>query len=379
MYIHVYIGLPNPDSHPGYYVDNPRVYRKLLKKVSPEGDDALLTTGGGSLKGPAGVYHGLFPGSDGTLPKPPAPSMKYDPDDPEDALNNPNYLQDSSSEEDFNEFGGKYEDENDENEDDVNAELLGEEFVEDEQLSEDISDELSGSDLEDLDFHDADHMFAGTEAEAARDPDEQQQADHQDDTVQSEDEESKTEGSENNTKKRLFLQRWARVLSPPLKRSGHVVMDLCTPDGVLERRTVGREDGVSAGYRTALKTRWGDLWGYTPTLKGVAYRLRLGASAGKVHYVPRYGPVKLAYPGQKLPKYSPRQLLDQETRVGGERHLKRIERSRQKMLAKDRDRMLEIEAQEGDSDPEGAGAVEGGEDEAVLLGEHMSDSISTKP
>ena len=47
----------------------------------------------------------------------------------------------------------------------------------------------------------------------------------------------------------------ARVIRRPDLRPGHVVLDLCTPDG-LERRTVSKRDG--ADYRTARKVAWGD-------------------------------------------------------------------------------------------------------------------------
>jgi hypothetical protein len=38
----------------------------------------------------------------------------------------------------------------------------------------------------------------------------------------------------------LFTKRWSRILLPPLKRTKHVVLDLCTPDGSLERRYIIR-------------------------------------------------------------------------------------------------------------------------------------------
>ncbi len=47
----------------------------------------------------------------------------------------------------------------------------------------------------------------------------------------------------------------ARVLRRPDLRPGHVVLDLCTVDG-LERRTVSKRDGVD--YRRARKVAWGE-------------------------------------------------------------------------------------------------------------------------
>ncbi|GME64324.1 DNA-binding TFAR19-related protein [Neofusicoccum parvum] len=50
-----------------------------------------------------------------------------------------------------------------------------------------------------------------------------------------------------------------RLVLPPLKRRGHVILDVCTPAGRLERWTVPRSFGRQA-YRDARKSRWGDLW-----------------------------------------------------------------------------------------------------------------------
>ena len=46
-----------------------------------------------------------------------------------------------------------------------------------------------------------------------------------------------------------------RVIRRPDLRPGHVVLDLCTTDG-LERRTVSKRDGIE--YRKARKVAWGD-------------------------------------------------------------------------------------------------------------------------
>lgn len=50
-----------------------------------------------------------------------------------------------------------------------------------------------------------------------------------------------------------------RLILPPLKRRGHVILDMCTPAGRLERWTVARSFGHQA-YRDARKSQWGDLW-----------------------------------------------------------------------------------------------------------------------
>lgn len=50
-----------------------------------------------------------------------------------------------------------------------------------------------------------------------------------------------------------------RAVLPPMKRTGHVILDLCTPSGTLERWTVPRSFSKQA-FRDARKSSWGDLW-----------------------------------------------------------------------------------------------------------------------
>lgn len=50
-----------------------------------------------------------------------------------------------------------------------------------------------------------------------------------------------------------------RVVYQPLKRRGHVTIDLCTPAGKIERWTVPKSFSKQA-YRDARKSKWGDLW-----------------------------------------------------------------------------------------------------------------------
>jgi ribosomal protein RSM22 (predicted rRNA methylase) len=50
-----------------------------------------------------------------------------------------------------------------------------------------------------------------------------------------------------------------RLILPPLKRKGHIVLDVCTPSGTFERWLVTRRNGKQA-YRDARKAKWGDLW-----------------------------------------------------------------------------------------------------------------------
>ncbi|KAI5867558.1 mitochondrial small ribosomal subunit Rsm22-domain-containing protein [Durotheca rogersii] len=65
-----------------------------------------------------------------------------------------------------------------------------------------------------------------------------------------------------------------RNIMPPLKRRGHVTMDLCTPMGTIERWTVPKSFSLVA-YHDARKAQWGDLWALGAKTR-VARPVRLG-------------------------------------------------------------------------------------------------------
>lgn len=65
-----------------------------------------------------------------------------------------------------------------------------------------------------------------------------------------------------------------RNILPPLKRRGHVTLDLCTPAGVIERWTIPKSFSKQA-YHDARKARWGDLWAL-----GAKTRVRRDVRAG---------------------------------------------------------------------------------------------------
>ena len=65
---------------------------------------------------------------------------------------------------------------------------------------------------------------------------------------------------------------WSRVIRPPQKRRGHVIIETCEPNGELEKRIVAKSHGTvfgigKEGYRRARKTRLGDLWSYADVKK----------------------------------------------------------------------------------------------------------------
>ncbi|KAJ4131693.1 37S ribosomal protein S22 [Fusarium equiseti] len=82
------------------------------------------------------------------------------------------------------------------------------------------------------------------------------------------------EGYENSDEK-PDMQSLPRAIMPPLKRKGHVTLDLCTPEGKLERWTVPKSFSKLA-YHDARKSRWGDLWAL-----GAKTRVQRSVRAGK--------------------------------------------------------------------------------------------------
>ncbi|CRG85690.1 hypothetical protein PISL3812_02718 [Talaromyces islandicus] len=65
-----------------------------------------------------------------------------------------------------------------------------------------------------------------------------------------------------------------RVVFPPMKRRGHVILDMCTPESKIERWTVPRSFSAQA-YHDARKARWGDLWALGAKTR-IPRNLRLG-------------------------------------------------------------------------------------------------------
>lgn len=65
-----------------------------------------------------------------------------------------------------------------------------------------------------------------------------------------------------------------RLILPALKRRGHIILDVCTPAGTLERWTVPRSFSKQA-FRDARKARWGDLWALGAKTR-ISRNVRLG-------------------------------------------------------------------------------------------------------
>ncbi|POS75312.1 37S ribosomal protein Rsm22 [Diaporthe helianthi] len=81
-----------------------------------------------------------------------------------------------------------------------------------------------------------------------------------------------------------------RNILPPLKRKGHVTLDLCTPAGTIERWTVPRSFSKQA-YHDARKARWGDLWALGAKTR-VRRHVRLGRGIAEDEVIPQDGGVR---------------------------------------------------------------------------------------
>jgi ribosomal protein RSM22 (predicted rRNA methylase) len=62
---------------------------------------------------------------------------------------------------------------------------------------------------------------------------------------------------------KLEAYSWPRLVFPPLKRSGHVILDSCTSQGKIMRLTIPKSQGKQE-YYDARKSSWGDLFPHEP-------------------------------------------------------------------------------------------------------------------
>ncbi|KAK7007022.1 3-methyl-2-oxobutanoate hydroxymethyltransferase [Favolaschia claudopus] len=62
---------------------------------------------------------------------------------------------------------------------------------------------------------------------------------------------------------RLEAYNWPRLVFPPLKKSGHIILDGCTPEGKIMRMTVPKSQGKQPFY-DARKSDWGDIFPHEP-------------------------------------------------------------------------------------------------------------------
>ncbi|KAL7267906.1 37S ribosomal protein S22 [Rhizina undulata] len=78
---------------------------------------------------------------------------------------------------------------------------------------------------------------------------------------------------------RLHSLTYPRAILPPMKRHGHVIIDVCSPAGKIERWTVPKSYSRAA-FRDARKCRWGDLWGLGAKTK-IPRKVKFGNPKGE--------------------------------------------------------------------------------------------------
>ena len=101
-----------------------------------------------------------------------------------------------------------------------------------------------------------------------------------------------------------------RAILPPIKRHGHVILDLCTPAGKIERWTVPRSFSKQA-YRDARKSKWGDLWALGAKTR-VQRNIRVGLNKGKTQ---RKDVLDAAEEADDMPSFkAPKNLLGKKSK-----------------------------------------------------------------
>ncbi|CAM9770309.1 unnamed protein product, partial [Discosporangium mesarthrocarpum] len=57
-------------------------------------------------------------------------------------------------------------------------------------------------------------------------------------------------------------EEWGRLVKQPLKAQGHVMLDICSPDGAMRRQVVsrGKWKGAPGVFVAARKSQLGGLW-----------------------------------------------------------------------------------------------------------------------
>lgn len=95
---------------------------------------------------------------------------------------------------------------------------------------------------------------------------------------------------------RSYYHTLPRIILDPLKKQGHIILDLCTSEGKMERWTVPKSYGKTA-FHDARKSGWGDLWALGAKTK-VPKHLKIG-KIGKYDKAKEERPGKIAWLRQK--------------------------------------------------------------------------------
>ncbi|KHO00237.1 Ribosomal protein Rsm22, bacterial-type [Metarhizium album ARSEF 1941] len=133
------------------------------------------------------------------------------------------------------------------------------------------------------------------------------------------------------SQERPDMQTLPRLVLPPLKRKGHVTLDVCTAEGKIERWTVPKSFSKLA-YHDARKSRWGDLWAL-----GAKTRVARNVRAG----VGKDDGGKRAAAADKKKRRKVEVAMDNGRLAATEKHAPKDRRPKSK-AAKQRDLMKEL-------------------------------------
>ena len=139
---------------------------------------------------------------------------------------------------------------------------------------------------------------------------------------------------------------WPRLIAPPLKNPGHIILDVCSPLSVreprepsLERLTITKSQGKQI-YYDARKSSWGDLWPFGSRKPGIKREVVFKDDMGR-------GKVGLRRKGDVEEQVEREEhdliMEDDETSNWVRRKLMRMEKVQKREERKDRQRALRTE------------------------------------
>lgn len=140
---------------------------------------------------------------------------------------------------------------------------------------------------------------------------------------------------------------WPRIIAPPIKNSGHIILDVCSPLSVrlprepsLERLTITKAQGKQV-YYDARKSSWGDLWPFgsrkPPIKREVVFKEDM-ARGGKIG-MRRKGDVE-----EQIEREDERTIMeDEETNEWVRRKLSRMVKVQKREDRKERDKAKRVE------------------------------------
>jgi hypothetical protein len=146
--------------------------------------------------------------------------------------------------------------------------------------------------------------------------------------------------------KRQAAYSWPRLVAPPLKNPGHIILDVCSPMSVrepqepsLERLTITKSQGKQA-YYDARKSSWGDLWPFGSRKPGVKREVVFKQDMAR-------GQVGLRRKGdvEEQVQRDDRNILteDEETNAWAKRKMVRIEKVQRREEKKARKQAIRVE------------------------------------